>query len=263
MIRVIYFIKRGVAVSLKIILPRPFTFEAGNRAVLLLHGFTGHSADVRMLGRFLEKKGYTSHAPIYRGHGLPPEELLTASPDDWWEDVQAAFQHLRDLGYKEIAVAGLSMGGALGLKLAYSEQVKGVIPMCTPMFFDNEQQLKAGFNLFSKEFKQFEQKDAETIHDEVTEIMENSSLLFQQIGTFIKEVNQNIDMIYTPTMVVQARKDKMINPESANFIYDHVEADQKEIKWYEEAGHVITLSGEKDQLHEDIYMFLESLDWEE
>lgn len=35
--------------------PEPFTFEAGDRAVLLLHGFTGHSADVRMLGRFLKK----------------------------------------------------------------------------------------------------------------------------------------------------------------------------------------------------------------
>ncbi len=42
---------------MKIKLPKPFTFEAGPRAVLLLHGFTGHSADVRMLGRFLEKKG--------------------------------------------------------------------------------------------------------------------------------------------------------------------------------------------------------------
>lgn len=246
---------------MKIILPRPFTFEAGKRAVLLLHGFTGHSADMRMLGRFLEKKGYTSHAPIYRGHGLPPEELLTASPDDWWEDVQKAFQHLRDLGYEEIAVAGLSMGGALGLKLAYSEQIKGVISMCTPMFFDNEEQLTAGFKEFSKEFKQFEQKDEETINSEVNEIMESSSLLFQQIGEFIEDINNNIDMIYTPTMVVQARKDQMINPESANFIYDHVEADQKEIKWYEEAGHVITLSDEKDQLHEDIYAFLESLDW--
>lgn len=53
--------------------PEPFTFEAGDRAVLLLHGFTGHSADVRMLGRFLEKKGYTTHAPIYEGHGVEPE----------------------------------------------------------------------------------------------------------------------------------------------------------------------------------------------
>lgn len=38
-------------------LSQPFFFQAGPRAVLLLHGFTGSSADVRMLGRFLEKKG--------------------------------------------------------------------------------------------------------------------------------------------------------------------------------------------------------------
>ena len=52
---------------MKLASPKPFTFEGGDRAVLLLHGFTGNSADVRMLGRFLEKKGYTCHAPIYKG----------------------------------------------------------------------------------------------------------------------------------------------------------------------------------------------------
>lgn len=41
---------------MKLASPKPFTFEGGDRAVLLLHGFTGNSADVRMLGRFLEKK---------------------------------------------------------------------------------------------------------------------------------------------------------------------------------------------------------------
>ncbi len=29
-----------------------------------------------MFGRFLEKQGYTCHAPVYRGHGVEPEELL-------------------------------------------------------------------------------------------------------------------------------------------------------------------------------------------
>ena len=41
-----------VVILLKIIPPRPFTFEAGPRAVFLLHGFTGNSADVLMLGRY-------------------------------------------------------------------------------------------------------------------------------------------------------------------------------------------------------------------
>src|SRR5699024_10260190 len=111
--------------TMKIKDPEPFTFEAGNRAVLLLHGFTGHSADVRMLGRFLESKGYTTHAPIYRGHGVAPEKLIETTPEQWWDDVVQGYQHLQQLGYKEIAVAGLSMGGVLGLELAIHNPIKG------------------------------------------------------------------------------------------------------------------------------------------
>ena len=82
---------------MKVKAPQPFTFGEGKRAVLLLHGFTGHSADVRMLGRFLEKKGYTCHAPIMKGHGgATPEELMTTGPDQWWKDV---IRRLRSADY--------------------------------------------------------------------------------------------------------------------------------------------------------------------
>lgn len=242
--------------------PEPFTFEEGSRAVLLLHGFTGHSADVRMLGRFLQKHGYTSHAPIYRGHGVAPEALLKTNPDDWWEDTLQAYNHLRHLGYEEIAVAGLSLGGALGLKLANCEKVKAIIPMCTPIFFDNEQQLTYAFKLFARQYKQFERKDKATIESELGILMEESDEMFHNIGTFIKEVHGMIDMIYAPTFVVQASQDKIINPESATYIYENVESHQKEIKWYEKSGHVITTDVERDILHEDILQFLQSLDWE-
>lgn len=245
---------------MKIKQPEPFTFEAGPRAVLLLHGFTGNSADVRMMGRYLEKRGYTSHAPIYRGHGMPPEELSKVNPDQWWEDVQNALQHLRNLGYEEIAVAGLSLGGVLGLKLAYSEKVKAIIPMCAPAYFDNETQLTQGFKLFAKEYKQLEDKDNATIKQEVNDLLANSENLFDQLASLITEVKNNVDMIYLPTFVVQAKQDEIINPESAKFIYNHIEAENKHIKWYE-AGHVITFSDVKETLHEDVYQFLESLDW--
>jgi carboxylesterase len=255
-------IYKGDATRMKVKQPQPFTFEAGPRAVLLLHGFTGHSADVRMLGRYLEKQGYTSHAPIYRGHGLPPEELIKATPEEWWEDVLEAYRHLQELGYKEIAVAGLSLGGVLGLKLAYSEKTKAVITMCSPMFFDNETQLTKGFKAFSKEYKQLEGKEEETIKSELEELMANSNHVFRDLGNFITEVKNEIDTIYTPTMVIQATKDEMINTDSASYIYDQVEADRKEIKWFENSGHVITMGKEKEQVFEEVYQFLEQLDWE-
>ncbi len=253
----------GRLTHMKIKKPEPFTFKAGPRAVLLLHGFTGHTADVRMLGRYLEKKGYTSHAPIYRGHGDSPEALIKTTPDEWWEDVQNAYHHLQELGYEEIAVAGLSMGGALGLKLASNNKLKAVIPMCTPMFFDNKTQLTSGFESFAKQYKQFERKEEDVIQEETNLLMENSANMFEQIGHFITEVSKEIDLVYTPTMVVQARNDQMINPDSAMYIYDHIASDEKQINWYENSGHVITLDQEKDKLHEDIFMFLESLNWEQ
>lgn len=252
----------GEVTTMKVIKPEPFTFREGSQAVLLLHGFTGNSADVRMLGRFLQKQGYTSHGPIYRGHGLTPEDIIQSNPEQWWEDVLEAYHYLQFLGYQDIAVAGLSLGGVLGLKLAYTEDVKAVIPMCTPMFFDNERQLTAGFRLYAKEYKQLERKDEETIERELDQLKSNSTNLFKQLGEFVEDVNQHVKSIEVPTLVIQAEDDQMINPDSATFIYENVGSSKKEIKWYEEAGHAITLGPKRDQVHEDVYEFLESLDWD-
>lgn len=249
---------------MKILPARPFTFERGKRAVLLLHGFTGNSSDVRMLGRFLEKQGYTCHAPVYRGHGLPPEELLKYRPSDWWEDALRAYHELRDLGYEEIAVAGLSLGGLFTLKLSSEVPVKGIVPMCAPMGFRNEDSLYHGVLAFARGYKQKEKKSKEQIDAEMIDF--NSEKLRQILAEnqqLIKEIRASLDMIYAPAFVVQARMDEMIDIESANTIYNEISSPEKELKWYEESHHVITLDKEKEQLHEDILQFLNRLNWTE
>ncbi|BCB05595.1 alpha/beta hydrolase [Bacillus sp. KH172YL63] len=246
---------------MKTVLPKPFTFEAGPRAVLLLHGFTGNSADVRMLGRFLEKKGYSSHAPHYKGHGVPPEELVHTGPADWWQDVMDGYEHLKSKGYEEIAVAGLSLGGVFSLKLGYTVPVKGIVPMCAPMYIKSEEVMYQGVVDYAREFKKFEGKQEDQIEKEIEEFKKTPMNTLKALQELIADVRENVDMIYSPTFVVQARHDHMINTDSANIIYDSVESDEKEIKWYEESGHVITLDKEKEQLHEDVYAFLEKLDW--
>ncbi|WRP06069.1 carboxylesterase [Rossellomorea aquimaris] len=246
---------------MKTVLPKPFTFEAGPRAVLLLHGFTGNSADVRMLGRFLEKKGYSSHAPHYKGHGVPPEELVHTGPEDWWQDVMDGYELLKSKGYEEIAVAGLSLGGVFSLKLGYTVPVKGIVPMCAPMYIKSEEVMYKGVVDYAREFKKFEGKPEEQIEKEIEEFKKTPMNTLKALQELIADVRENVDMIYSPTFVVQARHDHMINTDSANIIYDNVESDDKDIKWYEESGHVITLDKEKEQLHEDVYGFLEKLDW--
>ncbi|MGJ7920195.1 alpha/beta hydrolase [Neobacillus sp. LXY-4] len=246
---------------MKLVTSKPFTFEAGNRAVLLLHGFTGNTADVRMLGRFLEKKGYTTHAPLYKGHGVPPEELVHTGPEDWWKDVMDGYQLLKSKGYEEIAVAGLSLGGVFSLKLGYTVPIKGIVPMCAPMYIKSEEIMYKGILDYAREYKQREGKTLQQIEIEMNEYQKTPMKTLKALQGLISEVRENVDMIYAPTFVVQARHDHMINTNSANIIYNEVESHIKEIKWYEESGHVITLDKEREQLHEDIFQFLERLDW--
>ncbi|MEG0385897.1 MAG: carboxylesterase [Solibacillus sp.] len=239
----------------------PFLFEAGPRAVLLLHGFTGSSADVRILGRFLEKNGYTSHAPHYKGHGVPPEELIVTSPEDWWQDVIAGYDTLKQAGYEEIAVAGLSLGGVFSLKLALQQPVKGVITMCSPMTMRTTDLMLQGVIEYAQQYKKQEGKNEQKIELEIEALKNRGMASLPQLQQLIQEVRQSIDLLYAPILVVQSRQDQVIDPQSANIIYNGVESIQKELKWFEQSGHVITLGKERDQLHEEVLTFFNSLDW--
>lgn len=246
---------------MKIVPPKPFTFEAGKRAVLLLHGFTGNTADVRMLGRYLQEQGYTCHAPLYTGHGVPPENILEASVTDWWQDAREGYNLLKEGGHDEIAVCGLSLGGVFSLKLGYTVPVKGIVPMCAPVIVKTEQKMQDGLYQYAKEYKQYEGKSEEQIGQEMDAFQKTPSNALKSIQKLEQDVYSNIDLIYAPTFVVQARHDEMIDTNSANMIYEGVESLDKSIKWYEHSTHVITFGEEKKQLHEDIYDFLEGLDW--
>ncbi|MGG0655550.1 alpha/beta hydrolase [Rummeliibacillus pycnus] len=248
---------------MKPVLPEPFFFEAGPRAVLLLHGFTGNSADVRMLGRFLEKHGYTSLAPHYKGHGVPPEELIHTNPQQWWQSVIDGYQKLQDAGYKEIAVAGLSLGGVFSLKLGYSYPVKGIITMCAPMTMRTTELMFEGVVQYAERFNQHFGKSEEESVASIEYIKKHGMPSLQQLRDLVYEVREHVDEIYAPIFVVQGRKDEVIDIKSANYIYEQAESNEKQIKWYEKSGHVITLDQERKQLDEDIFQFLESLDWHE
>ncbi|MCG7340102.1 carboxylesterase [Staphylococcus sp. ACRSN] len=244
---------------MQIKLPEPFFFEEGPRAVLLLHGFTGNSADVRQLGRFLQKKGYTSYAPQYEGHAAPPEEILKSSPHVWYKDAIDAYDFLVDKGYEEIVVAGLSLGGCYALKISLNRDVKGIVTMCSPMYIKTEGAMFEGVLDYARNFKKYEGKDQDTIESEMSAFHPTDTL--KDLQGQIQDVRDHIDEVMDPLLVIQAEQDKMINTDSANIIYNESESDTKDIKWYANSGHVITIDKEKEQVFEAVYQFLESLDW--
>ena len=90
------------------------------KAVLLLHGMTGAPGEMKFLAKRLHRRGFSVAAPLLAGHGTTEKALLASDWRDWLGSAREAFAALK-ADHDEVYVAGICVGGALGLALAAEE----------------------------------------------------------------------------------------------------------------------------------------------
>ncbi|MBK9207409.1 MAG: alpha/beta fold hydrolase [Anaerolineales bacterium] len=95
----------------------PFFWEAGPVGVLLSHGYTATTAEVRLLAKRLHEKGYTVAGPLLAGHGTQSADLNHVSWRDWVASAEKTYEQLITR-CKRIFIGGQSMGGVVALQLA-------------------------------------------------------------------------------------------------------------------------------------------------
>lgn len=95
----------------------PLTVDGGSHGVLVLHGITACPQSVRPLAEAFADAGYTVEMPLLPGHGTSVEDMIPTGWSDWSAAAEAAYNQLA-ARCQRVLVAGLSMGGALGLWLA-------------------------------------------------------------------------------------------------------------------------------------------------
>ena len=95
----------------------PFRSDGSPTGVLLCHGFTGSPQSLRPWAEYLAAAGLTVDLPRLAGHGTSWQELNLTRWEDWYGTVDRALTRLHDR-CDEVFVMGLSVGGALSLRLA-------------------------------------------------------------------------------------------------------------------------------------------------
>jgi carboxylesterase len=87
------------------------------KAVLLIHGMTGAPGEMKFLAKRLHRRGLSVAAPLLAGHGVDEAHLLRTGWRDWLGSVREAYARLK-ADHDQVYVAGICVGGALGLALA-------------------------------------------------------------------------------------------------------------------------------------------------
>jgi len=94
-----------------------FQFEGGRDGVLLIHGLTGTPTEMRLVGKGLNRAGFTVVGVQLAGHCGSESDLVATTWEDWYASVETAADELRGR-VDRLFVAGLSMGAVLALRLA-------------------------------------------------------------------------------------------------------------------------------------------------
>lgn len=109
--------------------PEAETIRAGNGdiGVVVCHGFTGSVQSVADWATAIARDTPARViAPRLTGHGTRWDDMHDVVWTQWLEDVDAAWRELAAT-CSQVFVAGLSMGGALALRLAQTRDVAGVL----------------------------------------------------------------------------------------------------------------------------------------
>lgn len=239
--------------------------KGSQRAILLMHAYTGSPSDVRSLGRELNKAGYTVLMPLFSGHGTDnPEDILAAGPNVWQNELEMYVSELEKHGYKEVAVFGLSLGGIFAMKSLeqFPDRVIGGGIFCSPVSPTFKTNIIPSFKFYAKSKMQRANVNEIELNQRLTDINESLGKQLVMISDYSKEVYNDLSLINQPTLLVQAGKDQMINPDDVYDVADALIHSQPKVKWYPESGHVVTVGPERKEFEKDVLLFINQLNWQ-
>ncbi|MGR8933461.1 MAG: alpha/beta fold hydrolase [Gammaproteobacteria bacterium] len=250
--------------------PEPFLLlpKAPNGVgALLIHGLLASPAELKVYGEYLLEQGYTVMGVRLKGHGTSPYDLREQAWEDWYESVQKGYVILNSFCPRMIVV-GFSTGGALGLRLSatYTESVEAVIVAAVPIKFINPAfmllPLLQGANQLLEWTTPFEGINAfidnEAEHPRVNYRNVPVRSLFE-LRKLIQSSEQLWPAITTPTLILHASHDPVVDVESASILLQTLGSEDKRLILIDAAHHGILMSN-SENCWTDIDNFLHDLD---
>ena len=221
----------------------PFLLPGGAHGVLLIHGFTGLPAELRLMGEYLNARGFTVLAIRLAGHGTTVEDLSRMEHEDWMDSVRDGSAILSGV-CEEVSVVGHSMGAVFAMLLSVETDVAHVVSLGAPIMIAPEQGIE---HLPTREacVDRYVPKARRRLQNvpcganntyrrmplvSIHEMMDVIAILCGQIAK-----------VTAPILIVHGERDHTADPKSADYLYENVRSPRCEKYILPDAGHLLPL----------------------
>ncbi|MFF4864828.1 alpha/beta hydrolase [Streptomyces sp. NPDC001231] len=235
----------------------PFRHEGGEVGVLLCHGFTGSPQSLRPWGRYLAERGLTVSLPLLPGHGTRWEDMQLTGWPDWYAEVDRELRVLRE-SCAQVFVAGLSMGGALALRLAarHGDAVAGVVVV-------NPANKVHGLSAYALPVARHVVRTTKGIASDIA--LEGAAELgydrvplhaAHSLRNFFRMVDGELPQVTQPLLLLRSPQDHVVPPVDSARILGRISSTDVTEVLLEHSYHVATLDHDADRIFEESYAFV-------
>lgn len=237
---------------------QPFLLEGSDTGFLFLHGFTSTPQSVREVAHQVHAaSGATVYCPLLAGHGESSVALAKTTQADWVASAEAALELLSSR-CTQVIIGGLSLGATLSLNLAarFPEKIHGVVSIngstglyrpevVAPLYQANGTGFVAGIGSDIAEPSM-----AEICYDRIPrDTLKERFLLTNATGALLPLIRQ-------PILILQSRRDNVVDPENAPRIATSVGSSEIHLSWLGRSYHVATLDYDRGLIAERIVELL-------
>jgi carboxylesterase len=227
----------------------PYSHDGGPTGVLLCHGFTGSPQSLRPWAQFLAAAGLTVSLPRLPGHGTTWQEMARTRWEDWYAEVDRAFDELRPKA-QEIFVMGLSMGGCLALRLAelHGDAVSGLVLVNPSITADTKLFLLApALKLVVPSLKGV---GSDIKKEGVTELAYDRTPVKSAatLPALWRVTASNLSNVRAPVLCYRSSDDHVVGPASMEILRKALPPSQLEVRPCNDSYHVATLDNDAETI---------------